>query len=208
MEEKKKIDYSTDFLKEYIEPKRSGSKFWRRGFIVFMLIVFLILIMNELFKIRISPKELKASLEFYNIHSQWIVKEKVKTKDFEGILLVPQVTFSVRNTGKNKLENLYFIGVFSFMDIANVSGEGYQAILGDPIKPLKSTKKIILTSSRGYRATSVRAFKKNKGNWKRSMVKIYARNKNLKLTYIKTFYISRKIAGDDIDIKLIEKKRR
>jgi|GEM_PF-721334 len=196
-----KNTYSSDFLNHYLEKKRFGSKFWMRIVILIVVVGFLVIFGQDLFKKSPDSKLIKEAISFHDISSQWVVKGKIQQDDFEGIVLVPQVRFKITNRGEIVLKNTALIGVFTFMDIANVRGEGYQVLEEQFLQPGQTTGEIVLTSDRGYQATSKQAFRDNK-NWKRSAVRLFVRSDKGTITYLETFYISQRIEGMDIDVQL------
>jgi hypothetical protein len=190
-----------EFLDKYIEQKKFGTKFWMWITVIVIIVVLMFLLKKDIFSTGITPKELSNSITFFDIHSQWMVKEKDKEDKTEGTILVPQSIFRITNAGTKNLENVQIIGVFTFLDIANVRGEGFAYLEKNILKPGESTKSIVITSDRGYRASSRKAFKNNK-NWKRAFVKLFARSSGGGIALLDTFYISRKIEGENIEIKL------
>jgi hypothetical protein len=180
--------------------------FRNNSWILFLLIgVFVLLFFlfkNEIFETPLSPEELKSSLEIFNISSEWVVKKEIKDDDFEGIILVPEITFQVRNVGNADLKYVFFLGVFRFLDSGKTIGEGFKMDLQKALKPGRVSDTIKLTSSLGYRASSREAFQKNPKDWQSSFVEIFIKRRNSQLTFFKSYYISRKIEGMDIDVRI------
>jgi len=189
-------------LEEYFEPKRFGSKFWLSIALIIITIGFILFYKFGVVDKSITGDELKNSIEFFDINSQWVVKQKVDTDEFKGVILVPQISFRIRNIGSQELKNVFLLGVFSFLDTGKTIGEGYEMTLQTPLQPEGESGRVTLTSGFGYRATSERAFDKNQKDWRSSFVEIFARSRNSKLTFVKSFYISRKIEGLDIEVRL------
>lgn len=189
-------------LQEYYEPKRFGSKFWLSVSLIIITIGFILFYKYGIVDQSITGEELKSSIEFFDINSQWIVKQRIDTDDFKGVILVPQISFRVRNIGTQNLKNVFLLGVFSFLDTGKTIGEGYKMILNESLPPEGESKRITLTSGFGYRASSERAFDKNQKDWRNTFVEIFVRSRNSKLTFAKSFYIARKIEGLDIEIRI------
>jgi hypothetical protein len=103
------------------------------------------------------------------------------------------------------LRNVFFLGEFRLLDRAKTLGEGFQMAFKKPVNPGEKSERIILTCLAGYRASSKMAFKNNIKEWKRAMVEIYIKTGSSKLIFLKTFYITRKIEGLDVDIQLTDK---
>jgi hypothetical protein len=172
-----------------------------RVVIILVAGIFLVVFGDDLFRKGPDSGVIRDAISFYDISSQWVVKGTIKQDDFEGIVLVPLVRFKMINEGDAVLENIALIGVFTFMDIPNVRGEGYHVLEEKMLQPGQNTREIILTSDRGYQATSKKAFRDNE-NWKRSAVRLFVRSDRGTITYLDTFYISQRIEGMDIDVQL------
>jgi len=196
-DEKKEV-----ILESFIKSKRFGSKFW-----MYLIVLSLFVLIILLFKIKVVDKsmtadELKSSVEIFNISSQWIVKEEINDDDFKGIILVPEITFRVRNIGKVDLRYVFFLGVFRFLDTGKNMGEGYKMGIKKSIKPGEESKPIKLAAGFGYRASSKEAFEQNQKNWGNAFVEIFIKSRNSKLAFFKSYYISRKIEGMNIDVRI------
>jgi len=194
-----------EFLGEYLKPKRYKPRFWVWVTLVISAIILVFIYKITVIDTDVNPAELKPAIEMFNLDSQWVVLEEINTKEFKGIVLVPQISFQVRNVGKVVLRNVYFLGEFRLMDRAGILGEGFQMAFRKPVNPGQESERIVLTCMAGYRASSKMAFKNNIKEWKRALVEIYIKTGSSKLIFLKTFYITRKIEGIDIDIQLTDK---
>jgi hypothetical protein len=191
-----------EILQEYYQSFWHNSKFWLGLVFLLIMLVFAFIYKKSVLDTTINPRQLKASLEFFDISSQWLVNEKINDEDFKGIILVPEVSFRIRNIGKKDLSYVFLLGVFRFMDNGKFIGEGYRMVLHRALPPAGTSARITLKSGFGYRASSTTAFEKYKKEWRNSFCELYAKSHNSGLTPVKTFYISRKIAGQDIEIKI------
>lgn len=191
-----------EILKEYTQSFWHNSKFWLGLVVFFFVLLFALIYKKTVVDTTLNPKQLKATLEFFDISSQWVVNERVSDEDFQGIILVPEVSFRVRNLGRKALSYVFLLAVFRFMDSGKYIGEGYQMTLRRPLPPGGESDRITLKAGFGYRATSAAAFEKYKENWRNSFCEVFAKSHNSGLTWVKTFYVSRKIAGQDIEIKI------
>ena len=72
----------------------------------------------------------------------------------------------------------------------------------EALGPDKPSKEIVLTSQFGYRASSESAFTKNTQDWRNTFVEIFVKSRNSKLVFLKSFYISKKIKGMSVDVKI------
>ncbi|MCK4766356.1 MAG: hypothetical protein KAW12_29445 [Candidatus Aminicenantes bacterium] len=203
MSENEKQKLESFPLEEYINRKRFGSKFWVK-FTVFASILLLAFIfkINVLDK-SIAPEELKSAVEIFDISSHWIETEKIDETDFKGILLVPEISFRVRNKGKKELKHMLMLGVFRLLNASRPMGEGYKMLFSQPLVPGKESDKIVLASPFGYKATSKKAFEKNSRSWRSSQVEIYVKSRNSGMLFIQEFYINRKIEGLAAEVKVI-----
>lgn len=197
LDEKKEV-----ILEEFIKPRRFGSKFWMYLIVFSLFVLIILLFKTNIIDKSITADELKSSVEFFNISSQWIVKEKINENDFKGIILVPEITFRVRNIGKINLKYVFFLGVFRFLDTGKTMGEGYKLGIKKSLQPGGESDPIKLAAGFGYRASSKEAFKRNQRNWGNAYVEIFIKSRNSKLVFFKSYYISRKIEGMDIDVRI------
>jgi hypothetical protein len=191
-----------EILQEYQKRFWQNSKFWLGIASLLILAVFTLVYKTTVMDTAMSPVEIKAAMELFDISSQWTVNEKVKEDDFQGIILVPEVSFRIRNVSKKDLSYVFLLGVFRFMDSGKVIGEGYQMTLRRALPPGGESERITLNAGFGYRATSAAAFEKYKKDWRNSFCEIFAKSHNSGFTPLKTFYISRKISGQDIEVKI------
>lgn len=187
---------------KYINKPKYGSKFWLYIALgaVFLLMVFIY--KYAVLDNFIAPEELKASLEIFDIDSQWVVKEEVHEKDFEGIVLVPQISFRFRNVGEEKLKYVSVLGVFRLQNRSKALGEGNRMTLRKGLEPDKGSDRIVVNSSFGYRATSKEAFAKNNKEWKNASVDIYVKSGSSSMIFLKKLYIIRRIDGLEMDIEI------
>ncbi len=200
-EEKDQIDSS--FLDEYLYPKRFGPKFWVKTIFLIILVFSAYFVKTNVLDRRLEPEELKKSIEIFDISSHWVITKKINEPDYKGIVLVPEISFRVRNKGTGDLQNVLLLGVFRLLNASRPLGESYKMLFNDPFSPGSETEKLVFQSAFGYRATSEEAFSKNSRNWRSSQVEIYVKSRNSGMVYLTTFYINRKIEGADLDIKVL-----
>jgi hypothetical protein len=191
-----------EILQEYNKRFWCRSQFWLGVVLLFIFLIFAFIYKKTVLDTTMNPQQLRASLEFFDISSQWVVNENINEQDFNGIILVPEVSFRIRNIGKRDLSYVFLLGVFRFMDNGKFIGEGYRMALRRPLPPAGESARITLKAGFGYRATSAEAFEKYKENWRNSLCDLFVKSHNSGFTAVKTFYISRKIAGQNIEIKI------
>ncbi len=71
-----------------------------------------------------------------------------------------------------------------------------------PLPPAGESDRITLKAGFGYRASSATAFEKNKENWRNALCELFVKSHNSGLISVKTFYISRKIDGQGIEVEI------
>ncbi len=200
-EENKGIEDSP--VEEYVRPGSFWPKFWVKFTVLVSIVILAFVFKSTVLDKGISPEELKSSIEIFDISSQWVEKEKIDEKDFKGIILVPEISFRTRNVGKRELQHVFILGVFRLLNSPRAMGEGYEMLFKEPVKPGGTSGRIVLRSGFGYKATSKKAFEINSQKWRSAEVEIYARSHDSGLVFLKSFYISRKIEGLDVEIKVL-----
>jgi hypothetical protein len=190
-------------LESYLGKKRFGRRFMMNMVVLVVVVVLILVFKMSVVDNRISPDEMKSQIQITEIASQWIVKEKIKTDDYKGILLTPQITFRLKNIGSEKLKQIFVMGVFKFVYSRKDIGDASKMTLRSPLLPGETSEPITLTSYNGYRASSPEAFELNKDKWEDSLVELYLRSPNSRLFFFKSYYISKKIDGMNIDIKIM-----
>jgi hypothetical protein len=202
-EVRKLIEGEDDVLfEEYLNRSRFGPKFWVGIIMVVALIVGAIVYKVVVLDKIVDPAVLKASLEIFDIDSQWVVAEEVHEKDFNGIVLAPQISFRFRNIGKEKLSYVYVLGVFRLLNRPRSLGEDNKMALRDGLEPGAESERIVLTCGFGYRATSKEAFARNSEKWQNASAEIFIRAGSSQMILFNTYYIIRKIEGMEKDVKI------
>ena len=202
-EVRKLIEGEDDVLfDEYLNRSRFSPKFWVGVTMAIAFIVGIIVYKTVVLDKIVDPEVLKASIEIFDIDSQWVVVEEVHEKDFNGIVLAPQISFRFRNIGKEKLSYVYVLGVFRLLNRPKSLGEDNKMALRDGLEPGAESERIVLTCGFGYRATSKEAFARNSENWQNASAEIFIRAGSSKMILFNTYYIIRKIEGIEKDIKI------
>ncbi len=191
-----------EILEEYRRPFWQNSKFWLGVVSLLILAAFAVVYKRKVMDTAMTAADLKAAVEIFGISSQWKVTQTVDDADFKGVILAPEVTFRVRNVSRRNLSYVFLLGVFRFMDTGKTIGEGYQMALREPLPPGAASPPLTLNPGFGYRATSVAAFEQNRENWRNSFCEVFAKSHNSGFVQLKTFYISRKIEGLDVEVEI------
>jgi hypothetical protein len=187
---------------EYVNRSRFGSRFWLSVTLVFCVIVAAVVYKVAVLDKIIPPEVLKASLQVFDIDSQWVVQQEVHEPDFNGIILVPQVSFRFRNIGKIDLSYVSVLGVFRLLNQPRSIGEDNKLIFRDTLKPGGESERIVLTSGFGYRATSKEAFARNSKEWQNATVEIYIKSGSSVYIFFNNFFIIKRIEGLDMGIDI------
>lgn len=190
------------FLEPYYAPKRFSAKFWRNLMMVVATIAAVIYYKSFVINNSMSRDELKVALELSEVSSQWIVKEKINRKEKQGILLTPEFSFRLRNSSRKKLSYIYFLGVFRFEDTGKSLGEGFRMTIKSGLVAGEKSTPIRLVSMGGYTASSVDAFMKNKKEWRRVYVDLFAQTKNSGMVLLGRYNIARRIEGREIEVRI------
>ncbi len=189
-----------EYFKEFTEPSWKRNRFRITLILSILFVAYLVYFKINNIDKGLTREELKSSVEFFDISSQWIEKEKIEDEDFKGIVMVPQISFRIRNSGEKLLKNIYILGVFRKLFIGKSMGEGFKIVLKKGAKKGESSEKIIITSSFGYRATSKESFMKGSVEWGKTLVEIYIKSSRSKLFFVKSFYIRQIVEGMAKDV--------
>jgi len=191
-------------IEQYIQPRRYQSKFWTwliLGVIfVLLAVVYKVWILDNV----IPPDEVAAMMKVFDINSHWVEGEKIDTPDFKGILLVPEISFRVRNIGKRNLHYVNILGVFWLLNKPDSLGQSMFTAFRDPVRPGGESGTIRLRCEHGYRATSKKAFAQNKKDWLSTRVKILVKCGTSTYADLAEYFISRRIDGIPLEIKVID----
>jgi hypothetical protein len=191
-------------LAKYIKPVWQRTKFWM-WVVLFIILAFMVYFFKVTYiDSTIPPEELIASMKVFNINSQWVEGEKVETADFKGVIIVPEFTFQVRNVGKKELSYVYILGVFRLLNRPKPLGEGFLTAFKDGLKPGEESQPITLRCKFGYRVTSKAELSQRSKDWRSAKVQIFIKSGTSGLNYFKDYFISRKIQGMDIEIKVTD----
>lgn len=88
-----------NFFEEYTKPAWKKPRFWISAIFALLVVISIFYFKFGMMDSGITEEDIRSSVEFFNISSQWIEKEKIEEDDFKGILMVPQFSFQIRNIG-------------------------------------------------------------------------------------------------------------
>lgn len=119
-----------------------------------------------------TPEELKNSIDVVDIETVWVSKYYQPWPP--RLILVPQISFRVRNVGDKPLDYVNFNAVFKFKgDRENLGDAFLAAIRGKAIPPGEISPVITLTSNLGVDGKDVANIRENP-EWKPTEVRVFA----------------------------------
>ncbi len=138
-----------------------------------------------------SSEELKSSIQVTVTETKWVKKYFQPWPP--RLILVPQISFTVKNTGSKPLEYVFFNGVFKFHGEAGNLGDQYlEGIHGQGLPPGGESGVITLTSNYGVEGKTVASFNENPA-WKPVICRLFARSKGSPMVALGEYDISRTI---------------
>jgi hypothetical protein len=139
----------------------------------------------------ISPEELKASLEIVDLSSKWVAKTYQPWPP--KLILVPTITFRVKNNSDRPLNYMNFNAIFKFRDDQENLGDNFlAAIRKEPIPPGGTSIVITLKSNFGVEGTNLAKFKDNP-QWKPVVCRLFVQSKSPIHVLLGEYEISREI---------------
>ncbi len=139
----------------------------------------------------ISSEELKASIELVDVETSW--EKKYYQPWPPKLILVPSISFKVKNIGADPLKYVYFNGIFKFEGDKENLGDNFVAgIRGEPVMPGSMSDVITLRSFQGVEGQNLAHFKNNPA-WKTVAVKIFVKSTGAEYIPISEYDISRTI---------------
>jgi hypothetical protein len=138
-----------------------------------------------------SPEKLKASIEIVDVTSKWVSKTYQPWPP--KLILVPTISFRVKNIGDEPMNYLNFNGIFKFQgEVENVGDNFLAAIRKDPVRPGETSPVITLKSNYGVEGTSLASFKDNP-QWRPMICKLFVQSKGSPHVLLGEYNISREI---------------
>jgi len=105
-----------------------------------------------------THEELEGSFELLDIETKWV--EKTYQPWPPKLVLVPAISFKIKNVSDAPLKYVYLNANFKFRDdVANL-GDGFiEAIRGEPLMPGETSEPILLKSTHGIDGQNLEHFK-------------------------------------------------
>ncbi len=161
-------------------------------FAVILLAVILVFVLQKagLWK-TITAEDLEASIEVVDVDTFWT--DKYYQPWPPRLILVPAISFRVKNLTEKPLKYINFNANFRFMDDFENLGDSFlAAIRNNPIPPGDKSEVITLKSNYGVEGKTLATFKDNP-HWKTVFVKLFAQSKGSQFLTIGEYEISRRI---------------
>ena len=107
-----------------------------------------------------SHKDLEGSFELLDVETKWV--EKSYQPWPPKLVLVPAISFKIKNVSEKPLKYFYVNANFKFRDdVANL-GDGFiEAIRGEPLLPGNTSETILLKSTFGIEGQNLEHIKNN-----------------------------------------------
>jgi len=138
-----------------------------------------------------SPDQLKASMEITDIETMWVYKFYQPWPP--RLILVPALSFRVKNIGDKPLSYVNFNGVFRFKaDNENLGDCFLAAIRRKPVEPGEKSDVITLKSNFGVEGKNVNSFKDNP-RWRTVIARVFATSRGSQPILVGEYQISQKI---------------
>ncbi len=167
-------------------------KFWLAAFIAIAGVVLFLVFYKTTVKEIWSEDEVARSVEIVPRDSLWVDKKGLHGE----VIIVPSLTFRVRNRGQRPLSFLCIDGEFSYQETKERMWSGYVEVFkGTPLPPGGESEDIQLKSWNGYTATSKQAFFANLPEWKKIELTLFAKTQGSGYVKVGTFPIRQAIAG-------------
>ncbi len=161
-------------------------------FAVIILSVVLVFVLQKagLWK-TITADDLKSSIEVLDVDTFWT--DKYYQPWPPRLILIPAISFRVKNTTDKPLKYINFNANFRFLgDFENLGDSFLAAIRNDPVPPGEKSDVITLKSNYGVEGKSLATFKDNP-HWKTVMVRLFAQSKGSQFLPLGEYEISRRI---------------
>ncbi|MGD1010027.1 MAG: hypothetical protein ABR951_07750 [Candidatus Aminicenantales bacterium] len=138
---------------------------------------------------RMTPQELKASIEITDIETKWV--SKLYQQWPPRLILVPVLSFQVKNLSPKPMNYVNFNAVFNFKGDRENFGDCFlAAIRGKSVAPGGKSEAIAMRSNFGVDGKDLKSIKDNPG-WKQAEVRLFAQSKGTQPVLIGVYDVSR-----------------
>lgn len=150
---------------------------------------------------------LKTSIEIIDVETKWVEKEYQPWPP--KLVLVPTISFRVKNLTDKPLTYVYFNAIFRLKDEVEISGDAFLAAIRNvPVEPGAISDTILLRSNYGTEGTTLESFKDNPF-WETVMVQLFIKFRGSQYIPFGEWEISREIdfkEPDPVGKKVPEEK--
>ncbi len=174
-----------------------------------ILALSLIMILTSLFLPackKMTPEEIKNSIEIVDVETKWVAKEYRAWPP--KLVLVPVISFRVKNISDKPLTYINFNAIFKFKGEAKNLGDNFlAAIRKDPVMPGQTSHLITLKSNFGVEGKTLDSFKNNP-YWRPVVVQLFARGLGSEFILLGEWEVSKEIdfKEDQVVTPVVEKK--
>jgi hypothetical protein len=153
-----------------------------------------------------TEEELKASVELVEVDTRW--EKKYYQPWPPKLILVPAISFKIKNVGDEPLEYIYCNGIFKFVDENENLGDNFVAgIRNKPVMPGELSNTIALQSFQGVEGKNLAHFKNNPA-WKTVTVNVFFKSKGSQFVLINSYEVSKRINFQEPKPVGMEKKEK
>ncbi len=184
-------DKNISFAFEEKQPFYKNSKFYLFAIFSVIVVVIMIFFVRSTIKESWKEQELLAALKINLEDSFWVKKQGLHNET----IIVPAISFSVKNISNRPLAYVSFNAIFFFNDSKEDLGDGFQISFKKPLQPGQTSNPILIKSSFGYKASSLQAFFKNRLNWKSVSARLFARVGNTSYVLLGTYPVKQEVLG-------------
>jgi hypothetical protein len=139
----------------------------------------------------LSGDELKASIELVDVETQW--EKKYYQPWPPKLILVPAISFRIKNVGDKPLDYIYCNAIFRQSDEKENLGDNFVAgIRGKKVMPGETSDVITMQSYLGYDGKNLAHFKNNPA-WKTVLARVFVKSKGSQYVQVGEYEVSKKI---------------
>ena len=139
----------------------------------------------------LTPEEIKASIEITDVESKWV--EKLFQPWPPRLILVPAISFRIKNICNKPLRYMYFNAIFKFRNERDNLGDSLvPAFQNKALLPGEVSDPILMKSNFGVEGKLLSDFKNNP-SWKIAMVKLFVKLKGSQYVLLGEWEVSQKI---------------
>lgn len=179
---------------------------WKFALLIVIVLVLAFVVHKTGLLKTMSSEELQSSIETVNVETKWVSKYYRSWPP--KLILVPAISFRVKNVANKPLRYINFEAIFKFKDELEILGSDFLgAIREKAIKPGETSDVITLKSNFGVEGKKLSSFKDNP-EWKTVIVKLFAQSSGSQYIQLKELEVSKNIDFKESEPVGIEKKEK